>query len=356
MPLPTVPEYNVSIKTPALVHPKVLKGGHPIEKGNRLSKYSGGFCVVYPYQTPNKKYAVRCWYVEVSDVKERTQLIAQALKDSGLPYFVGFDYYEDGIMTPQGVQPVVVMDWVEATPFKDFIEDHLSEPGVIDTIADNFKTMVADLHRHHFSHGDLQHGNILVKPDLSLVLVDYDSMYVPALKGKNDEIKGIKGYQHLSRQNNKELSEKADYFSELVIYLSLKALSKMPSLWYELNIKGTETMLFSGEDIQSGGKSGIFQKLRSDSELSQLVDRLCEFMSMSSIDDLSPLEDVTTSLVDSIAEKWKNGNGYTPGNSSGSIDDPQKIISAWSAGNGYDKDENEAKSRSEMVKKISEKF
>lgn len=356
MPLPSVPDYSVSIKTPALVHPKVLQGGHPIEKGNSVVKYAGGFCVVFPYQTPNKKYAVRCWHAEVSDAKERTQLISQALKASGLPYFVGFDYYEDGVMTPQGMQPVVVMDWVEAASLKKFIANHLSEPIIIDAIAENFKKMVADLHRHHFSHGDLQHGNIMVKPDLNIVLVDYDSMYVPALKGKNDEIKGLAGYQHLSRWHNKEISEKADYFSELVIYLSLKALSKMPSLWHELKMEDTETMLFSGEDIQSGGKSGIFQKLRSDSDLSQLVDRLCEFMSMSSIEDLSPLENVTTSLVDSIAEKWKNGNGFTPGNSSGYIDDPQKIISAWSGGNGYDKDEYEAKCRTEMLKNISEKF
>lgn len=356
MPLPSVPEYSACIRTQALVHPKVLKGGHPIETGNRLVMYPGGFCVVYPYQTPNKKYAVRCWHAEVSDAKERTQLIAQALKASGLPYFVGFDYYEDGVMTPQGMQPVVVMDWVEAVSLKQFIADHLDEPNILDALAENFKKMVADLHRHHFSHGDLQHGNIMVKPDLNIVLVDYDSMYVPALKGKKDEIKGLPGYQHLSRWQNKEVSEKADYFSELVIYLSLKALSKMPSLWHELKMEDTETMLFSREDIQSGGKSGIFQKLKSDSDLSQLVDRLCEFMSMSSIEDLSPLEKVTTSPVVSIAEKWKNGNGYTPVNTSGSIDDPQKIISAWSAGNGYDKDEIEAKNRSDMVKKISDKF
>ena len=60
MPLPTIPEYSTSIKTPALVHPTILQGGHPIEKGVRLIKYAGGFCVVFPFQTPTKKYAVRC--------------------------------------------------------------------------------------------------------------------------------------------------------------------------------------------------------------------------------------------------------------------------------------------------------
>ena len=78
MPLPTIPDYSTCIKTPALIHPSVLKDGHPIENGVRLIKYSGGFCVVFPYQTPSKKYAVRCWHAEVSDAKRRTQVIADA--------------------------------------------------------------------------------------------------------------------------------------------------------------------------------------------------------------------------------------------------------------------------------------
>ena len=310
MPLPSIPEYSTCIKTPALVQPSVLKDGHPIEKGVRLIKYSGGFCVVFPYQTTAKKYAVRCWHAEVSDAKRRTQIIAEALKKTNLPYFVGFEFYEDGIMTPLGMQPIVVMDWVDAQSLKKFLAEHIMETNVINEIAKNFKKMVADLHANHLSHGDLQHGNIMVKPDHSLVLVDYDSMYVPDLKGMPDEIKGLVGYQHEGRWKNKEVSEKADYFSELVIYISLKALAKMPSLWKDLKMEDTETLLFSGEDIQSHGSSTIFKVLKTDSELAPWVDRLCDFMSKSSIDELLPLEEAIVSQSESISSKWKGGNGY----------------------------------------------
>ena len=102
MPLPTIPDYTISIKTPQLVYPSILSDGHPIEKGSNVIKYAGGFCVVFPYQTPTKKYAVRCWHAEVAEAKRRTQLIAEAIKASNLPYFVGFEYHEDGIMTSAG--------------------------------------------------------------------------------------------------------------------------------------------------------------------------------------------------------------------------------------------------------------
>lgn len=355
MPLPSIPEYSTCIKTPALIQPSVLKDGHPIEKGVRLIKYSGGFCVVFPYQTSTKKYAVRCWHAEVSDAKRRTQKIAEALKKSNLPYFVGFDFYEDGIMTPLGMQPVVVMDWVEAKSLKKFLAEHITESNVINEIAENFKKMVADLHANHFSHGDLQHGNIMVKDDRSLVLVDYDSMFVPDLKGMPDEIKGLVGYQHEGRWNNKEVSEKVDYFSELVIYISLKALAKMPALWNDLNMEDTETLLFSGEDIQSHGSSTIFKVLKTDSELAPLVDKLCEFMSMPSINDLSPLEEAVVSKSDSISAKWKAGNGYIPSQKKGSIVDSQEITNKWAGGSGYVKPNSEEK-RKNIASSISEKF
>ena len=355
MPLPSIPEYSTCIKTPALIHPSILKDGHPIEKGVHLIKYSGGFCVVFPYQTSTKKYAVRCWHAEVSDAKRRTQIIADALKKANLPYFVGFEFYENGIMTPLGMQPIVVMDWVEAKPLKKYLAEHIRESNVINGLAESFKKMVTDLHMNHLSHGDLQHGNIMIKPNNSLVLVDYDSMYVPDLKGMPDEIKGLVGYQHESRWENKDVSEKADYFSELVIYLSLKALAKMPSLWNDLNMEDTETLLFSGEDIQSHGSSTIFKVLKTDSELAPLVEKLCEFMSMPSINDLSPLEEAVVSKSDSISAKWKSGNGYDPSQKKGSVVDSQEITSKWAGGSGYITPNSEEK-RKELVSTISEKF
>lgn len=355
MPLPTIPDYSTCIKTSALVHPPVLKGGHPIEKGVRLIKYSGGFCVVFPYQTPTKKYAVRCWHAEVSDAKRRTQLIADTLKTTNLPYFVGFEFYEDGIMTQQGIQPLVVMDWVDAKSLKKFLAEHIAESSIINEVAENFKRMVADLHTHHFSHGDLQHGNIMVRPDNSLVLVDYDSMYVPSLAGMPDEIKGLSGYQHEARNKNQYASEKADYFSELVIYISLKALAKLPSLWQELNMEDTDTLVFSAEDIKSRGNSNIFKVLKTDAELAPWVDRLCEFMAKSSIDDLLPLEEAIVSQSEIISEKWKGGNGYDPSANKGKIDDSNLITSKWARGNGYIKPDK-AEERQKLLSEIADKF
>ena len=331
MSLPSIPDYSIAIKTPQLVHPSILKGGHPIENGSDVIKYAGGFCVVFPYETPTNKYAVRCWQAEIADAKKRTQLISAALKSSNLPYFVGFEYFEDGIMTSQGRQPIVVMDWVDASPLKKYLAAHLNEPMVLEQLAENFKKMVKELHECHFAHGDLQHGNLMVNDDVSIVLVDYDSMYVPALDGMKDEVKGLVGYQHDARWKNEYLSEKADYFSELVIYLSIKALALDPNLWDDLKMEDTETMLFSADDIKSQGDSPIFGRLRRLGDLSSLVDKLCDFMKCNSIEELLPLEAVLVSPVDLIAKKWGMGNGYVKPQPT--IVDSNEIAAKWRNGN-----------------------
>ena len=95
--------------------------------------------------------------------------------------------------------------------------------------------MCIDLHKNNISHGDLQHGNILIcenrdgKPTLKLV--DYDSLYVPTMGKKfKDSITGLKDYQHPARQTAVHVSShKTDYFSELVIYLSLIAIAENPA-------------------------------------------------------------------------------------------------------------------------------
>jgi serine/threonine protein kinase len=306
--LPSCTDYTTSVVN-NLVKAPMLNMGQPEMYKDRPVKYTGGFCIVFPYMANGKKYAVRCWHAYLEGAEDRTRIIAKALHQINLPYFVGFEYINNGVITPQGPQPIVVMDWVNAKPLKKYIAEHLRDSSCLNALANTFAGMVKDLHAHNISHGDLQHGNIMVKDDGSLVLVDYDSMYVPELQGWTDEISGLAGYQHPGRWNNKKLTPKADFFSELVIYTSLKALAELPDLWSDLNIEDTDTMLFSAEDIKSGGTTPIFTILESTSSCQNLCAKIKDFLSRESIEDLEPLEKAIVSDIDRLSGQWKN-NGY----------------------------------------------
>lgn len=313
-----IDDYSAAIAIPRMVKAKKLRGGHPVWKDGRLVRYAGGFCIVFPYVGSgihSRKYAVRLWHTEVESLRRRSVTVSKALKASGLPYFVPFEYVPEALMTAKGIQPAAIMEWVEAKPLKKYIAENLSSPERLNALADAFLQMAVDLHRLQFSHGDLQHGNILVKPGGKLVLVDYDSMYVPGLEDLSDEIKGLGGYQHPSRWARRNLSARRDYFSELVIYTSIVTLARHPGLWYKYRLEDSETMLFTEADFASHGTSDVFRVLNADRELRKYATAVKNALNRPDLEQLQPLEVIVNgpeeTIVRSLADIWRD-NGFRP--------------------------------------------
>lgn len=325
--LPSCSDYSTSISVKELIKAPKLSGGAPEIYKNKPIRYAGGFCIVFPYIVGNNKYAVRCWHAYLEGAKERTKKIAESLKKLHLPYFVGFEYVDNGIATSTGVQPIVIMDWVDAKPLKTYIEENLGRQDILCQLADSFLKMTKDLHDNNISHGDLQHGNIMVKSNGEIVLVDYDSMYVPELDGWTDEISGLVGYQHPARWANKFLSPKADYFSEMIIYVSIIALSQLPELWKDFKIKDSETLLFSADDIKSKGTTPIFSILDSIEACRKIVEQIKNALACNSINDIEPLDENYESMIDIISGLWGD-NGYRPAPSFVKTD-IVKVTSKW---------------------------
>ena len=127
-------------------------------------------------------------------------------------------------------------------------------------------------------------------------MLDYDSMYVPALEGKTEYIKGLPSFQHpTARDANEFLNPKVDYFSESVIYLALMLLIKDPSLWTNEVKRCDDILLFDNNDLLNinNTSSRIF-KYRNEGSHSilWLVRYLQSFMKQDSLNSLLPLEKV----------------------------------------------------------------
>ncbi|WP_082161689.1 protein kinase domain-containing protein [Rufibacter radiotolerans] len=286
-----------------------LIGGNVIQKGSRVVQYSGGYTTVFPFNTKNlKKVAVRCWIADIGDAKRRSQEISAYLDNLCHPYFAGFKYIENALLVNGNMHAVVVMDWVKGKTLKAYIDDNVSAPHTIIAIANKFKEMVEYFHKQNIAHGDLQHGNILVKDDGSLVAIDYDSMYISPLTGMPDVIKGLPGYQHPARGKNQLLNPKLDYFSELVIYLSLLIYAEEPHLWGEYY--ETEDLLFSKEDFENPDKSLLITKFCNspNAAIANLSAKLKEELLVKDISELRPLEELMINKLDvakdSIFDKW----------------------------------------------------
>lgn len=272
-------DYQEAIQSPRLCFSDgELKSGTPALNPLGLPQpITGGFASVYQVRNGKGRWAVRCFLHRIADLRERYALISQSLKKNPLRFMVGFDYLPEGIRVKGGWYPALKMEWVNGDTLNIHVQKSLKSPKALLKLAERWTDLVESLERSGIAHGDLQHGNILVQ-DGQLRLIDYDGMFVPALKGRGSHEKGHPAYQHPER-SGPDFDAQVDRFSALVIHLSLLALAKEPRLWqcfYE-----DDNLIFRRADFASPEHSRVFQALEGVSDplvvkLTQSLRRACQ--------------------------------------------------------------------------------
>ena len=247
------------------------------DKGNPVMS-SGNFAVVFKMRDEQTKrlYAVKCFTRDQERRHENYRRIAEELEFVSSPYLVHFRFLEKELFvdTSQGdaeEYPVLVMDWVEGEPLDRYLRAHLQDTYALQLLTYRFCRMGAWLLSQPFAHGDLKPDNILVKSDGSLVLVDYDGMFVPAMQGEQAGELGSPDFRHPLR-TAADFNEHIDDFSIASIALSLKAIALQPSLYDQF--AASDRLLFAVSNYMELGKSALLPtlcSLTSDAELAVLL-------------------------------------------------------------------------------------
>ncbi len=283
-----IPDIKTSVSNGLILDEFIKNGKFETDSRGRLKMFTGGFTVVFPTIVNGEKWGFRCWHNDLGNLRSHFEILSEEFKKICCPYFCNFDYVDEGIIVNGLKYPTTRMRWVDGVDLKKFICEHKTEKLRLKRLAAKFLKMIQTLHLLGIAHGDLQHGNILVDGNENLFLIDYDSVYLSALKGQADIIAGLKGYQHPKRSENAIASEKLDYFSELIIYTSIIGVAEKPALVDKYNIKDSEQMLFSPEDFVDIEHSGIFSDL---SELKGLFPNLLAILKQYLLeDDINKLE------------------------------------------------------------------
>lgn len=108
--------------------------------------------------------------------------------------------------------PVLIMDWVEGVTLDKYIRQNIDDQYVLKMLAYQFSKLAMWIIPQPFAHGDIKPDNVMVREDGSLVLIDYDGMYVPAMKGQKARELGSPDFRHPSRTEN-DFDEHIDDFS-----------------------------------------------------------------------------------------------------------------------------------------------
>ena len=167
--------------------------------------------------------------------------------------------------------PVLLMDWIDGETMDHHIAENRHDGYSMALLCHRFCAMAAWLRSQPFAHGDIKPDNVMVRPDGSLTLVDYDGMFVPAMRGQTSPTVGTKDFSHPHRTKD-DFDETIDDFSLASIALSLKAISLSPSLFDEYAF--SDRLLFSAEDYLDLSRSKVIpalQPLMTDLELTTLL-------------------------------------------------------------------------------------
>ena len=226
---------------------------------------SGAFAVVFKMQdkSSGKYYALKCFTEEQQGRAEAYRQIADELDLLDSPYITSVKYMEKELFVDSQCEedefPVLLMDWVDGETMEAYIAANYHNQSAMSMLCYRFGKMAAWLRSQSFAHGDVKPDNIIICPDGSLTLVDYDGMFVPSMKGSKSPTIGTKDFSHPLRTID-DFDETIDDFSLASIALSLKAISMNSTL---LDTYGaSDRLLFSENDYRNPSNSKVISALQ----------------------------------------------------------------------------------------------
>ena len=265
MQYPLISEYLAAIRD---AHDNLDKLSHlkpVLDKYGEPYRSSGAFAVVFKMkdEQTGKCYALKCFTEEQEGRAEAYRQIAEELEFVDSPYITSVKYLEKELFVDSNCEneefPVLLMDWIEGETMETYVAANYTDTHAMSMLCYRFCKMAAWLRSQSFAHGDIKPDNIMVRPDGTLTLVDYDGMFVPAMKGQKSPTIGTKDFSHPLRTID-DFDETIDDFALASIALSLKAISLDPSLLQTYG--ASDRLLFSAADYLDLSKSKTMTALQ----------------------------------------------------------------------------------------------
>jgi formylglycine-generating enzyme required for sulfatase activity/predicted Ser/Thr protein kinase len=277
MKYPSIEQYKDSIRL-ANHTLKTLSGYEPVFRNDgELWFSSGNFAVVFKlkHKVTGKESALKCFTRHQESRKQNFQKISECLKDYPSDYMVGYQYLEEELWVETGhgedtEVSVLAMDWVNGHTMGEYVRlccQKSDKPALLNLL-EEFKWFAFWLLHQPFSHGDLKPDNIIISPEGKPVLLDYDGMFVPSMKGQQAQELGSPVYRYPQRTVN-DFDKRMDDFALIVLLLELRILS----LHTDKLLNSGESLCLSQSEISITSLTGIASIItmglsRSESKLS----------------------------------------------------------------------------------------
>ena len=208
---------------------------------------SGAFAVVFKMkdEQTGKCYALKCFTEEQEGRAEAYRQIADELEFVDSSYITSVKYLDKEIFVDSSCEedefPVLLMDWIDGETMENYIAENYQDNYAMAMLCYRFCKMAAWLRSQPFAHGDIKPDNIMVRPDGNLTLVDYDGMFIPAMKGQKSPTIGTKDFSHPLRTDEYGAADRLLFSAE--DYRDLSKSKVLAALQELMNNEEMNTLL-----------------------------------------------------------------------------------------------------------------
>ena len=184
---PAAGDYYKAVQAPARVFtvPKLQVAEFVWDSlGPTLAR--GSSAVVFQASVEGRPQALRCYIRNDASSRDRYSALDAYLATQDLsPYVSGTTWLDGAIKVNRATWPVLTMDWIDGRTLNEYVDFLVaaSNAAALTTLAAKWRELVALLQNREFTHGDLQHGNIMVDQAGRLRLVDFDGVLDSAASG-----------------------------------------------------------------------------------------------------------------------------------------------------------------------------
>lgn len=298
---PTISQYIESLSNPIdlLNHCKKFKLA--LNNNDEPIFSSGNFGVVFKIEIDGVFKAIKCFTKEQYGRRAAYVNISENFHDNS-EHTIDFEFldneilvfYDDGELLSF---PIVIMDWVEGETLDFVIHKAIltNDINSLRSLSIKFNLFAQWLLDQPFAHGDLKPENIILNQNDQLVMIDYDGLYLPNMKGKCQREVGTYNYQHPLRSQIR-LCKSIDDYSISVITNILNVLIHYPTFYFQYG--GGSMTIFTPERILKGndpcfshickeqiGQQAIFQSLLSPIPKIDTLDQMLKHCIIKQIDD-----------------------------------------------------------------------
>lgn len=218
----------------AIKAPNTVFKDRELRRSQNTYEFAAGKAgMVFHLKGQLRQLSVKCFLREIPDRETRYTELKKADLGAAKPYFIDFEFQQEGITDGQGRWfPVVKMERVIGQTLDKYVLERLKvgDKGAPDAILVKFRAMMRALEQSGIAHGDISASNILVTKS-GLKLVDYDNVYVPGLSGMYSSEFGEPLYQHPSR-NLRHFGPYMDNYPVWVVDNTLAFLASYPDTFH----------------------------------------------------------------------------------------------------------------------------